>query len=99
MMCKAAKPDSPLSETARRTSAALLAIWDLDDNEDPQWHELVQVCRQALNELAQSPSHTSDDVIEKGFVLALLTTCDYMPDHRYLLAQSILADLKSLGKA
>lgn len=98
-MCKTAKPDSPVIKTAQKTSVALLAILDLDDNEDPKWHELMQVCRENLNELAQSPSRTPDDVLEKGSVLALLTTCDCLPDLRYLLAQSILEDAKSLGLA
>lgn len=103
MMGNATKPDSPISETARRTSTALLAIWDLDDNEDPQWYDLVQVCRCALTELAQSPSHTSDDALEKAFVLALMTTCDYMPDHRagvaIARAPSVLAAAASSRRA
>lgn len=97
-MCKTDKPDRTISEMVRTTSDALLSISDLNDNEDPRWHELVQVCRENLKDLTRSPSHTTDDILEKGRVLALLTSCDYLPDQRFWLAQSILSDIEEFRK-
>lgn len=93
------KPDRSITVAARSTRAALRAILDLDDNENANWHGLVQVCRDAVNELAQSPSRTSEDVLEKGRILATLTPCNGLSGLHHQLAQSILNDVKSLGIA
>jgi len=93
------KPDSPITVEARNTRSALRAILNLDDDGNPKWHEYVQMCRDSVCELARSPSQTTDDVLEKGRILALLTPCSRLTSLRHLLAQSILYDVKSLGIA
>lgn len=97
-MEKLLKAEGAISDKVQRASAALRAMLELNDNGNPQWHEHAQICRKSLKELAQSPSLTTNDLLEKARMLALITPCDHLNDHRYELAQSILEDLKSFGK-
>ncbi len=97
-MDRLVKAESAISEKVEKTSTALRAMLELNENGNPQWHEHAQICRQALKELAQSPSLTTNDILEKARMLALITPCDHLHDHRYELAQSILEDLKTFGK-
>jgi hypothetical protein len=66
-----------------------------DASDDDAWNDYALEIRTSLKRTAEISSKTMDDVLAKALLLALTIGPEGEIDHRYALAQSVIADIEA----